>query len=215
MCGIAGYLTPPNQTPSKAELRSMTDVLAHRRPDAVGYDLHNSVALRYRRLSILDLSDAAAQPMQSHNGRYTIVFNGEVYNFREIASCLSEADFHSSGDTEVILEAFVQWGPDFVHELNGMFAIAIHDRQQNELWLFRDRIGIKPLYYGTRNGLFAFASEIKSIRQIAAFKDNLTLDREAVGHFCTWAISHHLGRSTQRFGPCSPVPAAFIVMGNS
>ncbi|MFT7588932.1 MAG: asparagine synthase (glutamine-hydrolyzing) [Limisphaerales bacterium] len=182
MCGIAGYLTPPNHTPSEEELRGMTDALEHRGPDGSGYYMHSRCALGHRRLSILDLSDAASQPMVSHNSRYSMAFNGEIYNFKSIADRL-KTDFKSSGDTEVILEAFVQWGPDFVRELNGMFAIAIHDREDDTLWLFRDRVGIKPLYYGIENGTFGFASEIKSFQEIEAFKNKLTLDLEAIGHF--------------------------------
>ena len=131
MCGVAGYFAPPGSHPDEPTLRKMTDSLTHRGPDGGGYEVFGSAALGHRRLSILDLSAAAAQPMRSHNGRYSIVYNGEVFNFSEIAHRLGNVQFRSTGDTEVILEAFVQWGPDFVKELNGMFAIAIHD-QTNE-----------------------------------------------------------------------------------
>jgi asparagine synthase (glutamine-hydrolysing) len=183
MCGIIGIVAALGQSVIDLQLHQMTDALSHRGPNAAGYHLTHSVGLGHRRLSVLDLSNNANQPMRSHDGRYTIVFNGEVYNFRELAARLPGVKFRSTGDTEVILEAFVRWGPDFVNQLNGMFAIAIHDRQSNDVWLFRDRIGIKPLYYGTCNGFFAFASELKAFLQLDAFKQGLHLDLDAVGHF--------------------------------
>ena len=183
MCGIAGIVKDRGVAISEVELRAMTDAIQHRGPDGSGIEIMGNVGLGHRRLAILDLSNAAAQPMVSQNGRYTITFNGEVYNYCEIASRLPDVKFRSSGDTEVLLEAFVKWGPDFVKELNGMFAIAIHDRQTNDLWLFRDRLGIKPLYYGTMDGVFAFASELKAFQKLEAFQTGMHLSIEAIGHF--------------------------------
>ena len=111
------------------------------------FDSQNGVGLGHRRLSILDLSEDANQPMTSHCGRYKMVYNGEVYNYKDIAKKLNEVKWKTSSDSEVILAAFSKWKFDFVNELNGMFAIAIYDQQENSLFLFRDRIGIKPLYY--------------------------------------------------------------------
>lgn len=144
MCGITGIYSKNLQ---KENLIKMTHALSHRGPDAVGYyfDKEKNIGLGHRRLSILDLSDTANQPMISHCGRYVMVFNGEVYNFKEIANKLKKRNWKTSSDSEVILEAFVTWGIDFVHHLNGMFAIAIFDLKEDRLLLFRDRMGIKPI----------------------------------------------------------------------
>ena len=101
--------------------------------------------------------------MTSHCGRYIMVYNGEIYNFKEIANKLKKTNWKTSSDSEVILEAFVAWGIDFVHQLNGMFAIAIYDKKENKLFLFRDRMGIKPLYYFYNEKDLIFSSELKAI----------------------------------------------------
>lgn len=168
MCGIAGYYSIKN-TFSEAELHEMTEAIAHRGPNAFGYFTHAHVGLGHRRLSIIDLSDNANQPMHSNDNRYVIVYNGEVYNYREIAAEIRQGiafNFKTSSDTEIILEAFAKYGPDFVHKLNGMFAIAIYDKIKEELFIFRDRVGIKPIYYFWDGENFAFASELKSLTKL-------------------------------------------------
>jgi asparagine synthase (glutamine-hydrolysing) len=164
MCGIAGFFSP-NRSFSKDDLFKMTKALSHRGPDAEGFYFSEEIGLGHRRLSILDLSASANQPMFSHDKRYIMAYNGEVYNYREIASEVG-GNFKTRSDTEVILEAFVKYGPDFVHHLNGMFAIAIYDTRERELFVFRDRLGIKPLYYFYNGNDFAFASETKSLLQL-------------------------------------------------
>ncbi len=183
MCGIAGYYSPNNAF-SEAELHAMTNALAHRGPDAFGFYSDNFIGLGHRRLSILDLSDSANQPMHSADNRYVMVYNGEVYNYREIAAELKQQhkiDFRTSSDSEVILEAYVYYGSEFVQKLNGMFAIAIYDKQQHELLIFRDRIGIKPLYYFWDGQNFAFASELNALTQISSVPQEI--DRNAIYHF--------------------------------
>lgn len=166
MCGITGYYSPSKKI-NEADLRQMTDCLSHRGPDAAGYffDEAKTIGLGHRRLSIIDLSEAANQPFYSHSGRYVTVFNGEIYNFKEIAKQLNITQ-RTSSDTEIIIEAFEKKGVDFVHLLNGMFAIAIWDKHENKLYLFRDRLGVKPLYYYFNEGEFAFGSEIKALLKI-------------------------------------------------
>ena len=165
MCGIAGFLS--NQF-SKEDLINMTSTIQHRGPDAEGYyfDLDKGVGLGHRRLSILDLSDAANQPMTSHCNRYIMVYNGEVYNYQNIAKKLGAINWKTSSDSEVILESFVKWGVDFVNELNGMFAIVIYDKIEDKILLFRDRMGIKPLYYYCDDNQLIFASELKAINRL-------------------------------------------------
>ncbi len=201
MCGIVGFFVSSGEDATELAISQMTNTLIHRGPDDGGYDVLRNASIGHRRLSILDLSTAASQPMRSHNERYSIVFNGEVYNFDQIARRLPSVTFRSTGDTEVILEAFVHWGPDFVKELNGMFAIAILDRRDGDLWLFRDRFGVKPLYYAVKAGVFAFASEIKSIRTLKPFAEGLQLDRESIGHYLNLGYIPHLAQFSKRFAP--------------
>ena len=172
MCGIAGFFVKENLF-SRDDLYNMTDCMKHRGPDADGYFTHKSVGLGHRRLSIIDLSVRANQPMISHNERYVIVYNGEVYNYSEIGALLksttqkdTKINFTTASDTEVVLEAFTRLGPSFINQLNGMFAFAIYDKELDELYLYRDRMGIKPLFYYWDGRNFAFASELKGLLKL-------------------------------------------------
>ena len=170
MCGIAGFISKEF---SKEDLTKMTNSLAHRGPDADGlyFEAKKGVGLGHRRLSIIDLSSDANQPMTSHCGRFIMVYNGEVYNYKEVAKNLNIINWKTSSDTEVILEAFVKWGLNFTNKLNGMFAIAIYDKSNDEIFLFRDRIGIKPLYYFHNSSIFFFTSELKAFNGIDIKKE--------------------------------------------
>ncbi len=183
MCGIAGFYSSSKKI-SESDLHSMTDVMSHRGPDAAGYFLNEeqTVGLGHRRLSIIDLSEAANQPMFSHSERYVTVFNGEVYNFKEIAKQLNIST-RTTSDTEIIIEAFEKRGVEFVHLLNGMFAIAIYDKQEKKLFLFRDRLGVKPLYYFYNENTFAFGSEIKSLLKSKFVSENVLLNKKTVSTF--------------------------------
>lgn len=178
MCGIGGFM---NTNHHEEHLTKMINALSHRGPDANNFYFKEAskVGLMHTRLSILDLSETANQPMQSHCKRYLMVYNGEIYNYKEIAS-ETGSSFHTTSDSEVILEAFVKWGPDFVNRLNGMFAIAIYDTLKNVLYLFRDRVGIKPLYYYSFENQLIFSSELKGIKSIA---NQLTMNRQAVSDY--------------------------------
>ena len=164
MCGIAGYVGGVE----RGSLKKMNRVQRHRGPDGEGIfaDAAAEVALAHTRLAILDLSAAAGQPMRSPDGRYVLIFNGEIYNFRELRANLQQRGhrFVSTGDTEVILHGVMEEGCAFLARLNGMFALAIWDRQNRELFLARDQLGIKPVYYATpKPGTLLFASEIKAL----------------------------------------------------
>ena len=181
MCGITGFLT---KNYNSKDLQKMTDTLLHRGPDAEGifFDGNSGIGLGHRRLSILDLSSNANQPYHSNCGRYVMVYNGEIYNYESIANELKSATGFSkktNSDTEIILEAFVCWGDNFINKLNGMFALAIWDKHNNELKLFRDRIGIKPLYYYWVDNVFAFSSEIKALTQLIT-TSKLTINRNSI-----------------------------------
>ncbi|MBX2958856.1 MAG: asparagine synthase (glutamine-hydrolyzing) [Flavobacteriales bacterium] len=182
MCGIVGIITKKNVL-SENLIQKMTSTLNHRGPDSMGVFVDKNIALGHARLSIIDLSNNANQPMTSHNGRYVMVYNGEIYNYGEIATEIKQnfhVDFRTSSDSEVILEAFSHYGMSFVEKLNGMFAIAIYDKQLRELFLFRDRIGIKPLHYYNDGEHILFASEIKSIKLVAS---KLDVNYEAIQLF--------------------------------
>ncbi len=174
MCGIAGILDHSAAgTVDARVLIRMRDTMAHRGPDGAGVYLSpdSKLGLAHRRLAILDISASGHQPMASADGRYWIVFNGEIYNFRELRAEL-EADghqFRSTSDTEVLLGLYAREGAAMLPRLRGMFAMAIWDGVDRRLWLARDRIGIKPLYYATQGGRFIFASEIKAILEVPGF----------------------------------------------
>jgi len=167
MCGITGIFNIDGKPVSVNILKNMTDIVKHRGPDGEGFWTDSFVGFGHRRLAIIDLSPLGHQPMQNDNGELIIVYNGEVYNFHNLRVELEAKgyQFRSKTDTEVVLKAYEEWGKDCVHKFNGMFAFAIWDKRNHELFIARDRYGIKPLYYYYNNGIFLFASEIKSILQ--------------------------------------------------
>ena len=165
MCGITGIFNLKGKSVFPGNLRKMTDTLAHRGPDGEGFFIDRFIGLGHRRLAIIDLSHAADQPMTTGDGNYIISYNGELYNFRELRAELEKIGhtFKSTSDTEVVLKAYVQWGPECVHRFNGMFAFAIWDKKLQELFLARDRYGIKPLYYSFQDQTFLLGSEQKAL----------------------------------------------------
>ncbi|GAC1312463.1 MAG: asparagine synthase (glutamine-hydrolyzing) [Mucilaginibacter sp.] len=163
MCGIAGIIGPFNQIVLKDKIVKMAARLIHRGPDSDGFYFNEKIALVNTRLAIIDLNDNANQPFIDSQKRYVLLFNGEIYNFREVKSQLADYDFTSHSDTEVVLAAFMKWGPKCLERLNGMFAFAIWDNQKRQLFIARDRLGAKPLYYYHFHDRFIFASEIRAI----------------------------------------------------
>jgi len=176
MCGIVGFIDSSKKT-SKKKLEQMRDTITHRGPDSVGSifykNLDYNLGLGHRRLSILDLSSLGAQPMYFEN--LTIIHNGEVYNFNEIKNELIKLGyiFDSHTDTEVILKSFHAWGVKCVDKFRGMFAFVIYDKNQEKLYIFRDRAGVKPLYYYKSKELFLFGSELKTFYQHPKFQKNI------------------------------------------
>lgn len=163
MCGIAGIYQFNQEAPSREAIFRMTNAMTHRGPDADGLLISGPVALGHRRLAIIDLSPAGNQPAYSSNGRFCGVFNGEIYNFKEIRAALTGHTFKSTGDTEVLMEGWARWGLDLLPKLKGMFSFAILDQQNQDLYIVRDRLGVKPLYYFQTATSFCFASEIRSL----------------------------------------------------
>lgn len=182
MCGIAGIASPASGT-SDGEARaiaarSMADALAHRGPDAQGLWQGARVVLAHRRLSIIDPDPASNQPFHSADGRFVISYNGEVYNFKALRNELDGFPFRTKSDTEVLLAAWMKWGTGCLDKLEGMFAFAVWDVQQEELTLVRDRFGVKPLYYHCQDGELLFASELRAL--LASGKVPRKLDEAAL-----------------------------------
>lgn len=165
MCGIAGFVNMRRDKPCDAEiLRRMTRILQHRGPDGEGYFVHGNVGLGHRRLALIDLN-TGDQPMSSADGSFTVVFNGEVYNYVELREELVALghSFRTTSDTEVILAAYRQWGTSCVQHFNGMWAFALWDARERRLFCSRDRAGEKPFYYAVTDDAFVFGSEIKAL----------------------------------------------------
>ena len=187
MCGINGFVVKrPAAFEAKERIKNMNDTIIHRGPDDDGYFIHDSaettVAIGMRRLSIIDLS-TGHQPMFSADGKIAIVFNGEIYNYRQLRADLvaNGCQFTTQSDTEVVLRLYEIHGADFLQMLNGMFGLCIYNQQSGTLLLARDRAGEKPLYYSFQDGLFVFASELKSI--VRHFNIDKKINREALNLF--------------------------------
>jgi asparagine synthase (glutamine-hydrolysing) len=186
MCGIAGIFAPGSTAPVCREtIERMTGVLAHRGPDDDGFHVRGPIGLGHRRLSIIGVA-TGHQPIFTEDGTLAIIFNGEIYNYRSLKSELASRGhrFHTETDTEVILLAYREWGPDSVRRLRGMFAYAIWDEGARKLFLARDRLGIKPLYYAWDGRTLRFGSEIKAILEDPAMR--ATLDPLALDEYLTY-----------------------------
>ncbi|NBJ91289.1 asparagine synthase (glutamine-hydrolyzing) [Parablautia muri] len=179
MCGICGFISKQNIT--LAQLKEMNDTMYHRGPDDSGEEIFDikdgyQIGMAQRRLSIMDLSPLGHQPMHSKDGGISVVFNGEIYNFLELRKELKEYPFCSNCDTEVIIAAYLKWGIKCMDRLNGMFAICLYDRETQDVYLVRDRIGKKPLYYEVNDGNLIFASELKPIMKREGFHKKIRKD---------------------------------------
>ena len=181
MCGITGILHFNKLPDAPQRVVRMTNAIAHRGPDAEGFYDEPAIALGHRRLSIIDLSGAANQPFIDPTGNYVMVFNGEIYNYLELKQQLSDYPFTTSSDTEVLMAAFCKWGIDCVKVLEGMFAFAIWDKRNETLWLARDRMGVKPLYFFRNENAFAFSSEKRSL--IASSLIKPSIDQQSLFEF--------------------------------
>ena len=207
MCSITGFTWE-----DRSLLKNMADIVRYRGPDDHGYYHDKYISLGHRRLSIVDLSDAGHQPMSDKEGTVTIVFNGEIYNHKELRSQLEpKYDFASNSDTEVLIYGYKQWGPDgLLKRLNGMFAFAIWDSVKRRLFLARDRVGIKPLYYSLTGDGLVFASELKSVLQCPAVAK--VLDRDALASYLSYRFIP--GEKTVLKGIKKLLPGHFLLYGN-
>lgn len=178
MCGILGYISKKKPL-QEDDFRDAINLMSHRGPDATGIFQYHHVFLGHKRLSIIDLSESANQPMFSADDRFVIIFNGEIYNYQELTKKFNLSQ-KTSSDTEVILQLFIQKGAEIPSLFNGMFSLAIFDKQTQELYLARDRMGIKPLYYFFDGETFAFSSELKSLVKLKPIAGQLKLNYEAI-----------------------------------
>ncbi|MDP2432553.1 MAG: N-acetylglutaminylglutamine amidotransferase [Pseudomonadota bacterium] len=185
MCGIAGEFRFDGAAPARATIERMSDRLARRGPDAAGFWSEGPVAFGHRRLAIIDLSPRSAQPMHDADTGLTLVFNGTLYNYPELrAELLARGHpFHSDGDTEVLLRAYAEWGEACLPRLHGMFAFALHDARRQSVFLARDRLGIKPLYYSLDGRRLRFASSVQALLAAGDIADGL--DPVALHHHFT------------------------------
>lgn len=188
MCGINGVVDFDVRTSFENEVSKMNDMIEHRGPDGAGVYHDEGISLGHRRLSIIDVADRSNQPMFSEDGRYVIVFNGEIYNYEEIRAKLPGYNFKTSSDTEVILAAFAKWKMNAVRMFNGMFAFAIWDKEEQSIYLYRDRLGIKPLYYVLNGGRLIFSSSVKAI--LASGLVDRKLNRESFIDYLRFQTVH-------------------------
>ena len=186
MCGIAGIVSSKvAKDKAIVALQRMNNAIAHRGPDAEGTWNDNFAYLGHRRLSIIDLSDSGTQPLHSYDNRYVIIYNGELYNYKELRLQLQRAIqgtqeqpyfFKTQTDTEVVLAAYARWGAGCLQHFNGMFAFAIYDKQEKNIFIARDRMGIKPLYYSYQNNTLIFASELRAVLQSSLIEKKINQD---------------------------------------
>jgi asparagine synthase (glutamine-hydrolysing) len=212
MCGICGKINLNNEPIDEALLRKMTSCLSHRGPDDEGLYIKGNVSLGHRRLSIIDLSQFAHQPMSNEDGTIWIVYNGEIYNFLELRDVLIKKGhtFRSRSDTETIIHLYEEYGPECLVYLKGMFAFALWDVKKQLLFLARDRIGKKPLYYWHSPNTFVFVSEIKSILQDDNFQRKP--DYTAIHHYLTY---QYVPSPWTAFGGIKKLPPAhYLVLKN-
>lgn len=198
MCGISGIVSKDTAAEThQLAIQKMTDAIAHRGPDSQGIWHDDFCFLGHRRLSIIDLSEAGNQPFFSQDGRYVMVYNGELYNYKEIKLELQRVQhgssqlpyiFKTNTDTEVILAAYLRWGTECLNRFNGMFAFALWDKQEQKLLIARDRLGVKPLYYHCQNNCLLFASEIRALIQSGLI--DRKINRKALAEYVQYATVH-------------------------
>ena len=180
MCGIVGFIEQNCQKgPSKKTITNMLAHLKHRGPDRNSFwtDPRFKITLGHTRLSILELSPFGNQPMESHSGRYVIVYNGEIYNHKCIRKILPETQWRGNSDTETLIHAVECWGVEkTLKRLSGMFAFALYDKKLATLTIARDRFGEKPMYYGWQNGTFLFSSELRALEAHPSWQPHLSKD---------------------------------------
>ena len=186
MCGITGIINLSGEQPTLNQLEKMSLAIAHRGPDGEGKWIEENIGFGHRRLAVIDLTEGGKQPMKSSDGRFVLIYNGEVYNYMQLRKELENHSikFQTQSDCEVLLQALIHWGTEALSMINGMFALALWDRREKKLLLARDRYGIKPLYFCEQGGSLIFGSEIKAI--IASGKCKVALNTEGLLEYFTF-----------------------------
>ena len=188
MCGINGILSYKNTNELQNTIAQMNQALVHRGPDSEGVEIHNNIAFGHRRLSIIDLSNAGAQPISDSTKRYSLICNGELYNYKSLKKELHSYKFKSTSDNEVILAAYIKWGKSCLNRFEGMYAFAILDKKENSIFIARDRMGIKPLYYFKSDQAFIFSSEIKAL--LSSNHVPRTINKRAIFDYLRYQTVH-------------------------
>ena len=211
MCGIAGQFSLPGEVADRDLIQRMSKFLVHRGPDGDGIYIDEAIGLVHRRLAIIDLSDEGHQPMTNEDGTLWLVFDGEIYNYRELMEELIACGhrFQSGASSEVVLHAYEEWGSGCLQRFNGMWAFALWDSRKGELFCARDRLGIKPLYYAQTSNSFLFASEIKALR--AHPEVGRHPDDEMVAIFLACGLADHTDR-TMFEGVFQLLPAHYMII---
>jgi asparagine synthase (glutamine-hydrolysing) len=214
MCGIAGQLQLSGGTADRDLILRMSDLLKHRGPDGDGTYIDGTIGLAHRRLAIIDLSEEGRQPMTNEDGTLWLVFNGEIYNYRELMEELIAHghQFRSRTDSEVILHAYEEWGTGCLQRFNGMWAFALWDGRRRELFCARDRLGIKPFYYARTGDSFLFASEIKALRVHPEVGRHP--NEKMVSAFLAWGLADHTDQ-TMFDGVLQLLPAHYMIVGEN
>jgi len=189
MCGISGLINFNNERVEESDLKILSDTISHRGPDSQGFYIKGKIGLAHNRLSIVDLSDNGKQPMYSSSQNSIIVFNGEVYNWRELRKEFEKKNWKSNTDTEVILELYEKYGIDFISKLNGIFSFVIYDLKTGDLILCRDRLGVKPLFFFKDSERLIFSSEIKSLIKSRFVKNKINY--ESIKYFLLHGLIDH------------------------
>jgi asparagine synthase (glutamine-hydrolysing) len=194
MCGISGIIDKSNQKIDNLKLQNMNDLISHRGPNDEGFFYQSNFAFAHRRLSILDLSTDGHQPMSYLNEKYTLTYNGEIYNYLELKEeLLAEGYFFNSDtDTEVILAAYDKWGQECIQHFNGMWAFALYDKDNEVIFCSRDRFGIKPFYYAELNSQFLFGSEIK---QLLSCQDKHVVEKNILIDYLVYGLLEHTNQT--------------------
>ena len=187
MCGISGIIHFDRSPAQESQVKAMMKEMKHRGPNDDGLFLEDNLGFGFVRLSIIDLSMDGHQPMFSHDQRYVMIFNGEIFNYVELREELKAKGhvFRTKTDTEVLLTSYIEWGENMLHHLNGMWAFAIYDREEKTVFAARDRYGIKPFYYILEDNRFAFASEIPSLLAVLGRKPAPTSRRCSISSSLT------------------------------
>ena len=212
MCGFFGIFSPEGLKLDRGKLESLTNLIHHRGPDENGYFVNNNISLGFKRLSIIDIENGK-QPLISQNNRYVLVFNGEIYNYKKLRKNLISKNINlkTNSDTEVLLESISNFGLDFIDKINGMFAFVLYDKEENCVYLFRDRLGIKPIFFYSDGNKIMFSSEIKPLISSNFFPKEINYN--ALSSYMSFRFNYGVGNFFKNIQTVEP--GEYIKMNNN